>query len=69
VKRCRHLKLKVLYLEHEDGSVQLEICKNDRCAHITTLCEHKYDEWVYTRNEEDPEEKKLICKLCGADGT
>lgn len=68
-ERCSHLNLKVIYLENEEGSVQLEICKNDSCHYIRTLCEHRVNEWVFTRNQEDPEEQKLICKLCGADGT
>lgn len=68
-KQCTHLHLKVVYLENEEGSVQLEICKNDQCSYIRTICEHKYNEWIYTRNQEKPEEQKLICKFCGVDGT
>lgn len=69
MNKCQHLKIKIIYMENEEGSVQLEICENDRCYYIKTICEHKYNEWIYTRNQENPDEQKLICKLCRADGT
>jgi hypothetical protein len=67
--KCTHLNLNVIYMENEEGSVQLEICKNKDCARIITICEHTKMEWVFTRSEENPTEQMLVCKLCGADGT
>lgn len=67
MNKCSHLKLKIVYLSTDEGSVQLSIC--EECSHIETLCEHTQNKWVYTRNQEDPDEQKLICKLCGIDGT
>lgn len=65
---CRHPQLKIVYVSNDEGSVELEICKN--CSNIlTTTCEHTKNTWVYTRNEANPEEQKLICQLCGAEGT
>lgn len=67
---CEHPQLKVVNLENEEGSVELEICKNSDCAKVVrVICEHVKNEWVYTRNEVYSEEQKLICKLCGIDGT
>lgn len=64
---CTHLSLNIVYLDNDDGIVQLEICK--KCANINAICEHVKNKWVYTRNQVNPEEQKLICQLCGADGT
>lgn len=67
---CRHIQSKVVYVGNEEGDVELEICTNDECAKvIRAKCEHIRNKWVYTRNQGDPDEQKLVCDLCGADGT
>lgn len=69
-EECRHPQLKITYLSNEEGSVELEICMNEKCAKIvTTTCEHKKSTWKYTRNQADPDEQYLACNLCGQDGT
>lgn len=59
---------KIKYLENKDGGVEIGFCGD--CGIATyVLCEHKNNKWIYTRNEVNPEEQKLICELCGMDGT
>ncbi len=66
--KCEHHSLTIIHVANSDGEVELSICR--RCGFIVrTICMHKINKWVYTRNQEDPEEQKLICQLCGADGT
>jgi hypothetical protein len=65
---CKHAQRKIVYFTNHEDSLELEIC-NDCFKIVETRCEHLRNIWVSTCNEEDSEEQKLICMLCGADGT
>lgn len=49
----------VLYLESALGTVMIEAC--DRCPLLFVSCAHEKNVWE--------ENERLICTLCGADGT
>lgn len=52
---------RVVYVSNEDGTVQLEFCTT--CAEpVGVLCEHVNNDWKDNGT-------RLICRLCGADGT
>lgn len=68
MKDCQHVTVNIEYFENEKGVIEVGFCA--KCGkHIRTRCEHLRNEWVYTRNEANPEEQALICRLCGAEGT
>lgn len=55
--------LRVEYLENEKGSVEISFC--DVCGKaLSTLCEHKKNTW-----QGEGDNQRLLCDLCGADGT
>lgn len=51
------------YLVNKKGSVQVAFCET--CGEVTSIrCEHKKNTWLGEEGNQ-----KLICDLCGKDGT
>lgn len=55
-------------IDNELGSIELEIC--DSCYYIVTHCLHTKCTWHGEYSEDlDTGSQKLLCDLCGIDGT